>query len=77
MQFLLRASISIYYMIRIIFIVTVKLLLMDSALVIMKVNGSLLLTIMGRAPPLGNKLPVMLKVDEEDWATICDFLRLI
>ncbi len=55
--------IPLYYMIRIINLVTVKLLLIDSALVIMNVNGSLLLTIMGRAPPLGNKLPVMLVVD--------------
>ncbi len=63
-------------MIQIINIVTVKLLLIDSAFVIMNVSGSLLLTMMGRAPPLGNKLPVMFVVDEEDWPIVCVFLRL-
>lgn len=63
-------------MIRIINIVTVKLLFIDSAFVIMNVNGSLLLTIMGRAPPLGNKLPVMFVVDEEDCPIVYVFLRL-
>jgi hypothetical protein len=53
-------------MIRIINIVTVKLLLIDSALVIMNVNGSLLFTIIGRPPPLGNRLPKILELDEVD-----------